>query len=214
MNKESLIRSISGIFIIVILLTFIYSHDIFFDFCFLFVMGLFMAMEWGSIVSGSPKKNTWFIAGVFYIALTVLPLIHLKTFPDGNNLLMWLFILVWSTDTFAYIIGAKLGLAKHKIHKISPKKSYEGLVGGMIFAMIFGYLFSRKFLPEYKYLLLYFTPIFCCLEQAGDFTESYLKRKFDIKDSGTIIPGHGGFLDRFDGFLYITIVLIYILQYS
>jgi phosphatidate cytidylyltransferase len=173
-----------------------------------------MAMEWGLITGASTNKNRWSIIGIFYISITLLPLLFLKTtVPDGSHLVMWLFILVWSTDTFAYIVGAKLGLHKHKISKISPNKSYEGLVGGTIASMIFCFLFANRFLSEYKYLLLLLTPIFSCLEQASDFTESYVKRKFNVKDSGDIIPGHGGFLDRFDGFLYITLLLIYILRW-
>lgn len=213
-DKESLVRSISGIFIIVILLTFIYSHSFIFDFCFLFIIACFMAIEWGIIIGNNLNKKKWSFIGVIYIMATLLPLLFLKTMPDGNHFLMWLFILVWSTDTFAYIVGAKLKLGKHKINAISPNKSYEGLIGGIIASVIFCYLFANKFLPESKFLLLYFTPLFCCLEQASDFTESYIKRKFNVKDSGNIIPGHGGFLDRFDGFLYITTLLIYTLQYS
>ncbi len=212
--SENIIRSVSGIIIILVLLVFIYSHNIFFDICFLFTIGNFMSMEWGVIVGNSEHKNKWLIIGSIYITITLLPLFILKTMPDGSNLLMWLFLLVWCTDTFAYIVGKTLNLGKHKISSISPKKSYEGLIGGILGSIIICYLFSYKFLPEYKSLLLYFTPLFCCLEQVGDFTESYVKRKFNVKDSGDMIPGHGGFLDRFDGFLYIAILLIYTLQFS
>ena len=175
-----------------------------------------MAMEWGEITSKSGdngKKNRWFIIGSLYITTTLLPLFFLKMLPNGNHLLMWLFILAWSTDTFAYIVGGKLKLGKHKICSISPKKSYEGLLGGIIASLCFCHLFAYKYLPDYSAMLLYITPFMCCLEQAGDFTESYVKRKFDVKDSGTIIPGHGGFLDRFDGFLYITVALFLSLRY-
>lgn len=213
-NKETLIRSISGIFIMVIMLSFIYSYNIVYDLFFIISIGSIMGMEWSEITAKNNKnKNRWFILGTIYIIFTLLPLFFVKTLPDGNHFLMWLFILVWSTDTFAYIVGAKLKLGKHKINAISPKKSYEGLIGGTLFAILFCYLFSNKFLPDYKNLLLFITPIFCCLEQAGDFTESYIKRKFNVKDSGSIIPGHGGFLDRFDGFLYITTFLLMILNH-
>ena len=214
-DKESLIRGISGIFIILIMLSFIYSYNVIYDLIFVLMVGSIMSMEWNNMISNSKdkiNKNKWCLIGSIYVVLILVPWCILKTLPDGNHLLMWLFIVVWSVDTFAYIVGGKLKLGKHKISKISPKKSYEGLIGGMLASMIFGYLFADAFLPDYKYLLLYFTPIFACLEQAGDFTESYLKRKFEIKDSGNIIPGHGGFLDRFDGFLYLTLCLLIMLS--
>ena len=212
-DKESLIRSISGIGIILVMLSFVYSYNLIYNILFIMIVGSIMGIEWGAITNSSKNKNKWTIIGAIYIITTLLPLFILKTLPDGENILMWLFIIVWSTDTFAYIVGAKLKLGKHKINAISPKKSYEGLIGGTIAACIFGYLFASKFLVEYKCLLLYFTPILCCIEQASDFTESYIKRKFNVKDSGTIIPGHGGFLDRFDGFLYTTLFLLLILNF-
>jgi phosphatidate cytidylyltransferase len=77
--------------------------------------------------------------------------------------------------------------------------------------MVFCCIFARFYLPEYEHLLIYCVPLLCCLEQAGDFTESYVKRKFAVKDSGNIIPGHGGFMDRFDGLLYVTPVLLFLI---
>ena len=213
-DKESLIRSISGILIMLVMLSFIYSYSIIYSLIFIIVLGSIMGMEWSNIVSDKndmKKTNRWILIGAVYIVATLVPMFALKMSPFGNDFLMWLFILTWSTDTFAYIVGAKLKLAKHKISSISPKKSYEGLIGGTLASIYFCNLFAAKFLPEYKNILLYLTPILCCLEQAGDFTESYVKRKFNVKDSGSIIPGHGGFLDRFDGFLYITTTLLIVL---
>lgn len=210
-DKESLIRSISGIFVILFILAFVYSYGIISNLVFILFISSIMAMEWGEIVSKSEnekEKNRWFILGSLYMIFTVIPMLIIKIFPNGSNLLMWLFILVWSTDTFAYIVGKKMKLGKHKICSISPNKSYEGLIGGTIASLLFCYIFACIYLPEYKNILLYITPIFCCLEQASDFTESYVKRKFGVKDSGSIIPGHGGFLDRFDGFLYIGTAMI------
>jgi phosphatidate cytidylyltransferase len=126
---------------------------------------------------------------------------------------MWLFLIVWCVDTFAYIVGAKLHLGNHKITKISPSKSYEGLLGGILGAMAFGFIFACFSLPYIKWRLLLFTPLLCILEQSSDITESFLKRKFNVKDSGNFIPGHGGFLDRYDGFLYTTLVFLLIFLY-
>lgn len=211
--KESFLRSISGILIVAVMLSFIYSKSFFYSFSFIFVIGMFMAMEWNDITKIADDKRKWVFYGIAYISVSLLPLLKIKTLYKGNSLLMWLFLLVWFEDTFAYFIGTILDLGKHKISKISPNKSYEGLFGGMIAATIFCDTFASIFLSEYRIILLFFTPIFCCLEQASDFTESYVKRKFNVKDSGDIIPGHGGFLDRFDGFLYISLSLLYILQF-
>ena len=210
--KELIIRSISGIFIVLILLCFIYSNYFVFDLVFLFILASLMSMEWGCIVSPSPHKNKWFLVGTIYVMITLVPMFILKTYPNGNNMLMWLFLMVWCVDTFAYLVGGKLKLGKHKINKISPNKSYEGLAGGIIAATIICYIFAYYFIPEYKLILLLLTPLLCCIEQVSDFTESYVKRKFNIKDSGNIIPGHGGFLDRFDGFLFLTISFLFLLK--
>lgn len=210
-DKNFITRSISSIFIILINLIFIYSENIIFDFMFIFILGIFMAYEWSTITNNSNNKKKLAILGIFYIIFTLFPILFLKLFPSGSNLLMFLFVIIWSMDTFAYMVGAKLKLNKHKITKISPNKSYEGLIGGIIGAMIFGYIFTSRFLPQFKNILLYFIPILCCFEQASDITESYLKRKFNVKDSGDFIPGHGGFLDRYDGFLYTTIMFLFII---
>lgn len=212
--KEGVIRSISGITIGLFTLSFIYSKSIFFSFFFIFIIGLFMAMEWSDIVKNAENRKEWVFIGIFYIFISLAPLLKIKFSSwQGRNILMWLFILVWCSDTFAYFVGKVLKLGKHKINEISPKKSYEGLIGGIIGSMFFCNIFARVFLPQYSSILFYFTPIFCCVEQIGDFTESYIKRKFNIKDSGNIIPGHGGFLDRFDGFLYLSTLMLYILEF-
>jgi phosphatidate cytidylyltransferase len=214
-KKDSfLVRSLSSIGIVLVNLLFIYAESIMLSGLFTLALGIFMALEWGEITRTAPNRRAWSLAGVFYIILVLVPLLIIKSLPNGNNLLMFLFLVVWCVDTFAYICGAKMNCGKHKITKISPKKSYEGLAAGTIAAMLFGYIFSKRFLPEEADILLFFTPLFCVLEQASDVTESFLKRTFNVKDSGDFIPGHGGFLDRYDGFLYTSLVFLYILLFS
>lgn len=213
--RELLVRSLSSIGIVVFMMSFIYSRNIFYAFSVVVILSILMAMEWNEITGKVEKdaKTKWVFGGVIYIVSIFLPLLCIKLHRGGNNLLMWLFLLVWCEDAFAYCIGGLLGLGKHKISPISPKKSYEGLLGGMLIATVVCDVFAKRFLPEYRLLLLCLAPIFCCLEQVGDFTESYLKRKFNVKDSGNIIPGHGGIMDRFDGFLYLSISLLYLLHF-
>lgn len=211
-SKEFLIRSISSVFIVGIILSFIYSYSLTYSFLFIFVTGLMMNIEWTNITSKAEQKTKWGFIGIGYIATTMVPLVYLKTSAYGPHLLMWLFLLVWCVDTFAYIVGKILNLGKHKITSISPKKSYEGLFGGMFMAVIICYIFASIFLPDIKLKLLVISPLLCLVEQISDITESYVKRKFDVKDSGSIIPGHGGMLDRFDGFLFTTLFLILFLM--
>ncbi len=211
-NKELLIRSVSSVFIVGIILSFVYSYSLIYSFLFVFIVGLLMNVEWSNITSKSENKSKWTLIGVAYISATMVPLIYLKMTIYGSHLLMWLFLLVWCVDTFAYIVGKILNLGRHKITSISPKKSYEGLFGGMFMAIIVCYIFASIFLPDIKLKLLVISPLLCLLEQISDITESYVKRKFDVKDSGSIIPGHGGMLDRFDGFLFTTLALILLLM--
>jgi len=127
------------------------------------------------------------------------------------DLILLLFILTWTFDTFAFLIGVKYG--RNKIMpSISPKKSWEGFIGGFIFTIIASYIsFSYFKFPGFNN----FTPalvmamIIPFTASAGDFIASYYKRKAEVKNSGNFIPGHGGMLDRMDAFM-ITIPAIYL----
>ena len=112
------------------------------------------------------------------------------------EVILYLFALTWTFDTFAYLFGVKFG--KHKIlPSISPKKSWEGFIGGLIFTTILAiYIFGENINKILMYSVL--IPISATL---GDFIESYYKRKAMAKDSGNLIPGHGGMLDRMDSLL-------------
>ena len=112
------------------------------------------------------------------------------------EVILYLFALTWTFDTFAYIFGVKFG--KHKIlPSISPKKSWEGFIGGLIFTTILAiFIFGENINKILMYSVL--IPISATL---GDFIESYYKRKAMAKDSGNLIPGHGGMLDRMDSLL-------------
>ena len=140
----------------------------------------------------------------FLYLLSPLLLVHfIKT-----ELVLLMFILTWTFDTFAYLLGIKFG--KHKIMPtVSPKKSWEGFVGGFIFTVIAAYLtvsyFSEIELSQAIFISL-FLPFTATL---GDFIESHYKRQAGVKDSGNFIPGDGGMLDRMDAFM-LTIPTLYI----
>jgi phosphatidate cytidylyltransferase len=127
------------------------------------------------------------------------------------KLLIALFSLIWIYDSGAYLVGISIG--KHRLfERISPKKSWEGAVGGTMSALIAAY-FIAGFIPEIKlahWLAIGFLTVVSAT--FGDLTESMLKRYFGIKDSGNLLPGHGGILDRFDSLFFAAPVLVFYLK--
>ncbi|MBS1572782.1 MAG: phosphatidate cytidylyltransferase [Bacteroidetes bacterium] len=118
-----------------------------------------------------------------------------------------LFVLIWSSDSFAYFTGRLFG--KHKMApKISPKKTWEGFAGGFVLTIILG-IFIEKYYPELRGNWIVIGGLVAIFAPLGDLVESQLKRTFGVKDSGNIIPGHGGILDRLDSFI-ICVPAIYL----
>jgi phosphatidate cytidylyltransferase len=155
-----------------------------------------------------------FIFGIIYIAL---PFALIPSFFFLNNskienseLLIGFFIILWSNDVFAYIIGSLIGRVK-LYKRVSPNKTLEGTIGGITFSILSAFIISKFFLSidTINWLALGFLiSIFATL---GDLIESLLKRQASVKDSGNIMPGHGGVLDRFDGVIFaIPVVYIYL----
>jgi len=145
------------------------------------------------------------IKSVFvFIYPTISMIIFLALYKEfGVFALLWLILVVSFTDTFAYFSGKSFG--KHKFSPTSPNKTLEGVAGGIIAGTIIGSvagLYFNGFL--YALILSFFVSFFSVF---GDLFESYLKRKADVKDSGNIFPGHGGILDRLDGYLFGVIIL-------
>ncbi len=139
-------------------------------------------------------------AGAAYVGLPVLALLFLREQPDGVLLAFWAMALVWTCDIGAYFAGRAIGGAK-LMPSVSPNKTWAGLFGGVIAAAAFGLVLTRWGLPM---MLALATPLLAILAQAGDLYESYLKRRAGVKDSGTILPGHGGVLDRLDGLVPVA----------
>lgn len=140
----------------------------------------------------------WLGAGLVYIAVPSAGLLSLRGIPDtGAVAVLVVFAIVWATDTFAYAVGRTVGGIK-LWPRISPKKTWSGAFGGLVAAMAIGAVVSLfgYFGPGHALLL---AAILSLAAQAGDLAESAVKRQFAVKDSGRIIPGHGGVLDRIDG---------------
>jgi phosphatidate cytidylyltransferase len=152
-----------------------------------------------------------------YQAKAVMGFVYLGLLPSYayrllglNHGLIWfltLLAVVFAGDTGAYIIGLTFG--KHKINpRLSPKKTWEGSVGGLLGSLLAGYVCSH-FLPDIQIYAILITSV-CAgfVAQFGDFFESLIKRVADVKDSGSVMPGHGGILDRIDGVLFASPVLM------
>lgn len=149
-------------------------------------------------------RNTaglWAILGLVWLAVPCLCVIWLRGYePHGGLLVVWLFAAVWGCDTGAYFAGKSIG-GPRLAPRISPKKTWSGLFGGMMAAALAGLVAAT--IGEFQNIL-WFTLASAglgAISQIGDLAESALKRHFNVKDSGRIIPGHGGVLDRVDGLL-------------
>ena len=149
------------------------------------------------------------IMSVVYIAipLTLVALLPLYSHSHVKPLLLLMFALIWLNDTGAYLVGSTIG--SHRLFpRHSPKKSWEGFFGGMIFCIVAAYLAKVLFPLEFKQIhtiaLIIYAIIVCIASTWGDLFESMLKRNIGVKDSGKLIPGHGGILDRIDSLLFVA----------
>lgn len=149
-----------------------------------------------------PKSMT-FISGVFYIGggcifLTLIP----YTTPEfAKMLITGIFLIIWMNDSFAYLIGKQFG--KNKLYpSVSPKKTVEGAIGGLVFGLLAAVLIAQidPLLSLYQWLLL--ATVVVITGNLGDLLESKFKRVAGVKDSGAILPGHGGMLDRLDSLIF------------
>jgi phosphatidate cytidylyltransferase len=157
-----------------------------------------------------PFTNIAFtLIGVIYIALPIA-LLNISTFVMGqysHEIIIGLILIFWASDIGAYFAGIKFGKRK-LFERISPKKSWEGALGGAAFALLVAYLISLYFtdLTFINWMIL--GAIIIVGGTYGDLIESLFKRSIEIKDSGTKLPGHGGFLDRFDSLLIASPFLV------
>jgi phosphatidate cytidylyltransferase len=162
-----------------------------------------------------PFTNIAFtILGILYTAVP-FALLNVATYEHHQynyEIITGCLFILWATDTGAYFAGTYFGKSK-LFERISPKKSWEGAVGGAILAMIFAYGFSIYFtsLPSWQWLCV--GAIIVVGGIYGDLVESLLKRSIEIKDSGNSLPGHGGFLDRFDGLLISAPFIVAFLEF-
>lgn len=147
------------------------------------------------------RKDAFSLLGAGYVALPGLALVALRDAPaHGSLAIYWLFAVVWSADTFAYFFGRVIGGPK-LWPAVSPKKTWAGLLGAVCGAMAASLLVMWFAGAEADFWLTAIAGFLGVVEQGGDLYESALKRRAGVKDSGSLIPGHGGLLDRVDGLL-------------
>ena len=153
--------------------------------------------------------------GIFYVGIMFSYLYQVREMPDGKYLVWLILLSSWGCDTCAYCVGMLIG--KHKMSpKLSPKKSVEGAVGGVagaaLLTVIYGMIFKSAMQIDqtHVWIMAGISAVGALISMVGDLTASAIKRNYEIKDYGKLIPGHGGILDRFDSVIF-TAPMIYFL---
>ena len=217
-NKELKKRILSSIILIPVSFFFIFEGSITFIF-FLSIIFLTIGFEWFKMTK---KKELIRILGLFFLFFSFYSAIYLRQYI-GLNFFLFLIIVCIFTDIGGYLFGKIL--KGPKLTKISPNKTYSGVVGSFFISLITGFIYIKylgqksKILLnndlEFVVLLILFISL---ISQIGDLIISYFKRQAKLKDTGKILPGHGGFLDRLDGIIfvipviYLTIIPILIIK--
>ncbi|MBH1942027.1 phosphatidate cytidylyltransferase [Mobilitalea sibirica] len=169
-----------------------------------------------------PKYKTAQISivyfGLFYVSIMLSYIYQVRELQDGAFLVWLIFIGAWGSDTCAYCVGMLIG--KHKIApKLSPKKSLEGCIGGVVGAALIGFIYATVFKdkitgigdPQIAFPII--GAASSIISQIGDLAASAIKRNHDIKDYGNLIPGHGGILDRFDSIIFTAPIVYYLAEW-
>lgn len=165
--------------------------------------------------TGHSNQISGFYLAFFYVVTSFVLLVKIPFLIDYNSynpiVLLGLFVMIWVNDTFAYLVGKSIG--KHKLmERVSPNKTIEGFLGGLVFALIAAYIISKySVILDLKDWLIIgiITVVFGTI---GDLVQSKFKREAGVKDSGTILPGHGGVLDRLDSVIFAAPFVFYYLM--
>lgn len=168
---------------------------------------LVVALVGNAVAQRREERGLWVVLGVLYIAVPCLALVWLRDqAPHGLGMVIWLFLVVWATDSAAYLAGSAVGGPK-LAPDISPSKTWAGAVGGLAAGIAATIAFAQLFGGTADVRLVAAGALLSLLTQCGDLAESSLKRTFGVKDASDLIPGHGGALDRLDGMIFATLGL-------
>ena len=200
MNQELIKRILSSIILVPVVIFFIVKGEIFFNF-FITICFFITVFEWHMMT----KRKNYNIFGLIFLIISFYSIYHLRNqFEDDFTYLLLVTSICVATDIGGYVFGSII--KGPTITKISPKKTYSGMAGGFFLSIIFTIFFLD--LPylnnsiELSGGLFIFVILISFVSQLGDISISYFKRKSKIKDTGKIIPGHGGLLDRIDGMIF------------
>jgi phosphatidate cytidylyltransferase len=160
--------------------------------------------EWSALTRGHPMMRTLAIA---YSMAAIVALLWLRHQPaDGRETILWVIACVWATDIGAFVVGRMAGGAK-LAPRISPGKTWSGLIGGMAWAAVASAAVGYAVGLGHSIELAVIGAVLAVIGQCGDLLESAAKRQAGVKDSGTLIPGHGGLLDRIDALMAVLVVV-------
>ncbi len=208
MYNELLKRAASSLILIPLALFFIIKGSYFFTF-FIVISFLIASYEWHSM----SKKKSYYYFGFIFLIFSFFSIYWIRIYENTYEIILFVLIACIFTDIGGYIFGKIFN--GPKLTKISPNKTYSGVVGGYLLSILGIYFFSIKFLYDQftiNYLLICI--FISTISQIGDIIISYFKRLSNIKDTGNLIPGHGGILDRIDGMIFAFPVLYFVMNYS
>jgi phosphatidate cytidylyltransferase len=164
------------------------------------IVFLFCILEWVKIFK---KKNAIFFFGLIILFVFLLSLLRIYNFEEFNLTFLWLIVLTWLNDIGGYIFGKLFG--GPKLTQISPNKTWAGAIGSIILSQCAFLIFFLNNNYKFNITIIFMQLFLSIIGQFGDILMSYVKRKNNKKDTSNFIPGHGGFLDRVDGLIWITI---------
>jgi len=164
------------------------------------IVFLFCIFEWVKIFK---KKNAIFFLGLIVLFAFLLSLLRIYNYEEFNLTFLWLIVLTWLSDIGGYIFGKLFG--GPKLTQISPNKTWAGAIGSIILSQFAFLIFFLNSNYKFNIIIIFMQLFLSIIGQFGDILMSYVKRKNNKKDTSNFIPGHGGFLDRVDGLIWIII---------
>ena len=201
------VRSVAGVIMVFVALTAEWFGGTVFA-LFVAAIATLMYYEWSRLVRG--WGFGWHASGFIYALIPALALLWIREradvpggYDEGFSIVLWAFIITWTADIGAFFVGRAFGGPK-LAPTISPNKTISGLIGGMVAATLLGGIWAMYRDLSWGWLAL--APVFAFAAAMGDLFESGLKRRAGVKDTGTLIPGHGGVLDRLDGLVPVAVL--------